>query len=253
MSLLLQRERVVRGRQRVVAEVAARGVPSALAGGAARLPWSANDGCSGQAPVSRTPTMTPCAGVGCRRRGRGYRSSAPMNSGLESVSGWSQLVLLHGDDAGDREQRRRSRSPARSARRRRRRCAATARPARVRHRVGERLTRRTLLVGDVARRSACTAGDAAARSWPVTAGLVAARPGHRRVGGDRVVVELDDDLDRRRVGATEQRRVGLGRAARDRLGRRRAGSVGVSDVRRQRRPAGGAWAVRRWRRLAPSS
>ena len=37
----------------------APGVPSAFGGGAARLPRSAYDGCSGQAPVSSTPRITP--------------------------------------------------------------------------------------------------------------------------------------------------------------------------------------------------
>ena len=59
-QLVVADERVVRRRQRVVAEVArARLTVERRAAARGRSPWSANDGCSGQAPLSRTPKMTP--------------------------------------------------------------------------------------------------------------------------------------------------------------------------------------------------
>ncbi len=62
----------------------------------------------------------PCRRRPCRR-GRVQRVGAD-EVGAGVGQQLAQLVLLDGDDAGDREQRRR-RWPARSARRRRRRCA----------------------------------------------------------------------------------------------------------------------------------
>ena len=56
----------------------ARGVPSAFAGGADRLPWSANDGCSGHTPVSSEPKMTPLPAFGAGRRAGWFSESAPM-------------------------------------------------------------------------------------------------------------------------------------------------------------------------------
>ena len=67
MSLLLQTNGSLAGVSGLSPKLQARGVPSALAGGAARLPWSANDGCSGQTPVSRLPKMTPAPAFGGRR------------------------------------------------------------------------------------------------------------------------------------------------------------------------------------------
>src|SRR5690349_4051683 len=63
-----------------------RGVPSALAGGAPRLPLSANDGCSGQAPVSSPPKMTPLPAFALPPAW-GYSALAPMKSELASVDG----------------------------------------------------------------------------------------------------------------------------------------------------------------------
>ena len=50
-------------------------------------PWSWNEGCSGQAPLSSTPKMTP---VPARRSppSAGYTLSAPMKPVLSSVSSW---------------------------------------------------------------------------------------------------------------------------------------------------------------------
>jgi hypothetical protein len=62
-----------------------RSVPSALGGGAG-TPRSAKEGCSGQAPVSITPTITPSPALAAPPS-CWYRTGAPMNWGLESVRG----------------------------------------------------------------------------------------------------------------------------------------------------------------------
>ena len=77
----------------------------------------------------------------------------------------------------------------------------------------------------------------------MTAGLVGGQAvDAARVGGDGVVVELDDDLHRRGVGATEQRRIGLGKLLVSALVPRAARSA-ISDVpvRFVGRAAPGPW------------
>src|SRR5688572_25117514 len=64
MSLLLQTNVSLAGVNGLSPKSHVRGVPSAFAGGAPRLPLSVNDGCSGQAPVSRPPKITPLPAFG---------------------------------------------------------------------------------------------------------------------------------------------------------------------------------------------
>ena len=64
MSLFWQTNGSAAGVSGLSPKLHSRGVPPALAGGAARLPLSANDGCSGQTPVSREPKMTPLPAFG---------------------------------------------------------------------------------------------------------------------------------------------------------------------------------------------
>src|SRR3982750_4835795 len=59
MSLWLQTNGSFAGVSGLSPKLQARGVPSALAGGAPRLPLSANDGGSGQTPGSSPPTQPP--------------------------------------------------------------------------------------------------------------------------------------------------------------------------------------------------
>src|SRR5690349_19536871 len=84
MSLLLHWNGSFAGVNGLSPKSQVRGVPSALAGGAPRLPLSANDGCSGQTPVSSEPKMTPLPAFGAPPSW-GYTADAPMKSGLESV------------------------------------------------------------------------------------------------------------------------------------------------------------------------
>src|SRR6185437_355150 len=85
MSLLLHVNGSLAGVSGLSPKSQARGVPSAFAGGAPKLPLSANDGCSGQTPVSSEPKMTPLPAFGAPPS-CGYTAFAPMKSVLESVS-----------------------------------------------------------------------------------------------------------------------------------------------------------------------
>ena len=59
MSLRWQANTSAAGVSGLSPKLQVRGVPSALGGGAGRFPWSAKEGCSGQAPLSRMPTIVP--------------------------------------------------------------------------------------------------------------------------------------------------------------------------------------------------
>src|SRR6185503_8859663 len=86
MSLLLHWNGSLAGVSGLSPKSHVRGVPSALAGGAPRLPLSANDGCSGQAPVSSPPKITPLPAFGLPPAWA-YSALAPMKSELASVDG----------------------------------------------------------------------------------------------------------------------------------------------------------------------
>ena len=156
------------------------------------------------------------AGVRRCRRAPGRRRAAPMKSVLASVSGWRSASRLHGDHAGDRRAVARPCWPAARWRRRRRRCAALA-DLRARHLLvqlaeelvldGRRCSPRTLL-GVLAGKRLTGDGRAGRRRSPRS----------RRLGRDRVVVELD----RIDTGCCR-----CGRAA-DRVGLRPSGSSGCS-------------------------
>ena len=55
MSLFWHTNGSVAGVSGLSPKLHSRGAPPAVAGGADRLPWSANDGCSGHTPESRLP------------------------------------------------------------------------------------------------------------------------------------------------------------------------------------------------------
>ena len=69
----------------------ARGVRRGRRRGVApRLPVAENDGCSGQMPVSRMPTITPSPALSWPPRSP-HAVGAPMNAGLVSVWTFSSV------------------------------------------------------------------------------------------------------------------------------------------------------------------
>ena len=162
--------------------------PSAAA--RARLPWSANDGCSGHAPVSSTPKMTPLPALrlppSC-----GYSVGAPMKSGLESVSGWRSASCCTATTPGIASDRRDL------VGRHGRRHAAVHGAQRwptcgLRHGLRQLGDERGLLRRRRSPRSAARPASRRTASSPGDRRAGRGEPGDAaRVGGDRVVVELD--------------------------------------------------------------